>query len=251
MNSSQALCDNWDQHWTDFSAAAEVGPTTRWRSKLILQHLGIDAASAAVRMLELGSGRGEFARDFCTRYGEARFLGVELSRAGVELASKLVPEAHFVQRDLLSDAPAGDQANFGATHAICSEVLEHVDEPARLVRNATAYMAPGCRLVVTVPGGPFNAFYKHIGHRRHYAPAELQKLLEGCGFAVETCYGAGFPFFNLYRLMLTARGEKLIQDVSGPPSQIVRMGTAVFDALFRLNFGRGGWQTVAVARYRP
>jgi hypothetical protein len=80
----------------------------------------------------------------------------------------------------------------------------------------------------------------------------LRKLLKSCGFEVEICYGAGFPFFNLYRLLLTMRGDRLIGDVSGPPSLVVRLGTAVFDRLFRLNFiRRWGWQTVAVARYRP
>jgi len=68
----------------------------------------------------------------------------------------------------------------------------------------------------------------------------------------QTTGGEGFPFFNLYRLLLTLRGEKLIGDVSGPPSPLVKFGTAIFDRLFQLNFGRRwGWQTVAVARYRP
>ncbi len=31
------------------------------------------------------------------------------------------------------------------------------------------YLAPGCRLVVTVPGGPRSAFDRHIGHRRHFS----------------------------------------------------------------------------------
>jgi hypothetical protein len=156
-----------------------------------------------------------------------------------------------VQRDLLKPSTPDESLEFCATHAICSEVLEHVDEPGLLLRGATDYMGPGCRLVITVPGGPFNAFYTHIGHRRHYGPVALKKLLESCGFDVETCYGVGFPFYNLFRLMLTWRGETLIQDVSGPPSFLVRLGAAVFDTLFRLNFGRRGWQTVAVARYRP
>jgi SAM-dependent methyltransferase len=248
---SQELCDNWDQHWTDFSESSEMGPTTRWRCKLILDLLDVSSDGAAVRMLEVGSGKGEFADKFCGRYPDADFLGIELSRKGVDLASRRVRTATFLQRDLLKPPEDGQGLQFGATHAICSEVLEHLSDPALLLRNATAYMAPGCRLIVTVPGGPFNDFYTHIGHRRHYRPAELKKLLQACGFQVETCYGAGFPFFNLYRLMLRWRGQKLIADVSGPPSRIVRVGTAVFDALFRLSFGRGGWQTVAVARYCP
>lgn len=248
----QAICDNWDRHWTDFSDAAGMGPTTRWRSRIVLELLSIPEDEGAVRILEIGSGRGEFAEAFVGRYPRAAFLGVELSATGVELASKRVRGAQFVQRDLLTPAEQNHTAGFQATHALCSEVLEHVDDPAMLLHHATEYMAPGCRLVVTLPGGPLNAFYRHIGHRSHYAPAELRNLLERCGFEVELCYGAGFPFFNLYRVLLTMRGEKLIGDVSGPPGALVQFGTAVFDRLFHLNFGhRWGWQTLAVARYRP
>ena len=248
----QAICDDWDRHWTDINQASEMGPTTRWRSRIVLELLGVSRDDEAVRMLEIGSGRGEFAEKFVGTYPSAAFLGVELSATGVELASRRVRGAQFVQRDLLAPAREDQAAGFHATHALCSEVLEHVDNPALLLRHAAEYMAPGCRVTVTLPGGPWNAFYRHLGHRRHYTPGELQKLLESCGFEVETCGGVGFPFFNLYRLLLTARGEKLIGDVSGPPGLIVRLGSAVFDRLFHLNFGRRwGWQTVAVARYRP
>jgi len=248
----QAICDNWDRHWTDFSEASQMGPTTRWRSRIVLELLGIPEDEGAARMLEIGSGRGEFAEAFAGRYPRAAFLGVELSATGVELASTRVCGAQFVQRDLLAPAQPNHTAGFHATHALCYEVLEHVDDPALLMHHAAEYMEPGCRLVVTLPGGPWNAFYRHIGHRRHYTPGELRKLLEGCGFEVEMCRGEGFPFFNLYRLLLTLRGEKLIADVSGPPGPLVQLGSAIFDRLFRLNFGRRwGWQTVAVARYRP
>jgi trans-aconitate methyltransferase len=114
----------------------------------------------------------------------AQFLGLELSRTGVDTASRRVPAARFLQRDLLSPARPGDGLDFLATHALCSDVLEHLDDPGLLLRNAAAYMAPGCKLVATVPGGWYSAFYDHIGHRRHYSPAQLTGLLESAGFAV-------------------------------------------------------------------
>jgi SAM-dependent methyltransferase len=201
-------------------------------------------------MLDIGSGTGAFAETFCARYPMARFHGLELSRTGTELGARRVPPAEFEQRNLMAPCTSG-AVRFGATHAICSEVLEHLDNPAVLLRNAAAYMAPGCRVVVTVPGGRPNAFDRHIGHRRHYSGPELGQLLESAGFEVELATGTGFPFFNLYRLLTTWRGERLKQDISGPPSLLVRAGTAVFNPLFRLNSMGAGWQTVAVARYRP
>ena len=137
----------------------------------------------------------------------AQFLGLELSHTGVEIATRRVPAARFLPRDLLARATPDDGVDFRATHALCSDVLEHLDDPALLLRHAAAYMAPGCKLVVTVPGGWYSAFYGHIGHRRHYTPAELSDLLENAGFAVERVCAAGFPFFNIYRMLVTLRGR--------------------------------------------
>jgi SAM-dependent methyltransferase len=247
--------DDWDRHWLDFSAAAELSPATRYRRGLALRLLGKGSRNAAVRMLEIGSGAGQFAEAFLAQAPDAQFLGLELSRAGVQMAASRVPGARFLQRDLLTpagaDASLPDGLDFRATQALCSDVLEHLDDPVLLLRHAAAYMAPGCQLVVTVPGGWYSAFYRHIGHRRHYTPAQLGGLLESAGFAVVRTYGAGFPFFNLYRMLVTLRGTELIAEAARPPSLLMRATAAVFQALFHLNLMRPwGWQTVAVARYR-
>jgi SAM-dependent methyltransferase len=243
--------DDWDRHWLDFSAAAELSPATRYRRRLALRLLAEDRRNTSVRMLEIGSGAGQFAAEFLTAAPHAQFLGLELSHTGVDIATRRVPAARFLPRDLLARATPDDGVDFRATHALCSDVLEHLDDPALLLRHATAYMAPGCKLVVTVPGGWYSAFYGHIGHRRHYTPAELSDLLESAGFAVERVCAAGFPFFNIYRMLVTLRGQELIAEAARAPSLLMRASGAIFDALFRLNMMHPwGWQTVAVARYR-
>jgi SAM-dependent methyltransferase len=243
--------DDWDRHWLDFSATAELSPATRYRRRLAFRLVGIRWPDPSVRMLEIGSGAGQFAEEFLARAPRARFLGLELSRTGVEIAARRAPAARFLQRDLLAPLVACDSPDFGATHALCSDVLEHLDDPGLLLRHAAAYMAPGCRLVVTVPGGWCSAFYRHIGHRRHYTPAQLTELLESAGFAVQLASGAGFPFFNLYRMLVTLRGPEMIAAAARAPSRPMRLAGAIFDALFRLNLTHPwGWQTVAVARYR-
>ena len=108
---------------------------------------------------------------------------------------------------------------FHATHAVCSEVLEHLDEPVKLLKNARRYMGPGCKLAVTVPGGKSNAFGLYIGHRKDYTWQDPKGVLTDAGFDVSLATGIGWPFFfNLYR-MLTARDAKLKQDVIGKPSR--------------------------------
>jgi SAM-dependent methyltransferase len=200
------------------------------------------------RILDIGSGTGALAADLRRRFPTADIVGVELSREGVERARIAVPSATFVQRDLLNDSEVEPRLRGWATAAVCSEVLEHVDEPERQLRGVTPYLEPGCRLVVTVPGGPMSAFDRSIGHRRHFTPQVLSQLLRESGFHVERSQRAGFPFFNLYRLVVIARGRRLMRD-AGRGSATAGAAMSAFDRLFRLNVDRSpfGWQIVAVA----
>jgi hypothetical protein len=119
-----------------------------------------------------------------------------------------------------------------------------------LLTNAKALLSPGSRIVVTVPGGPISSFDRYIGHRRHYTRRDLEHLLHETGFRVERCDAEGFPIFNAYRLMVIARGRKLIEDAAGgrvPSSAVARATASLFDALFRVSppTSRWGWQLVA------
>lgn len=249
-----AAVDDWDRHWSDYAQSAKSNPAQQYRKRLLFSLLNLGAAEA--RVLDIGSGQGDFAFDLQRRYSEAKLLGLELSATGVEIARKRIPSGTFLQRNLLAPL-APDEAHGGwATHAVCSEVLEHVDDPAALLRNAAHYMDPNCRLVVTVPGGPMSAFDRHIGHRVHYTPESLRALLESAGFEVKLSAGAGYPFFNLYRKAVILRGERLIEDVAqgsgAATSLLARAVTAVFDVLLHWNWGGGnkGWQMIAVAQPR-
>jgi SAM-dependent methyltransferase len=243
--------DDWDEHWHDFAEAAARNPAQEYRRRLVLAALA--EHPPVRRLLDIGAGTGDLAAALRRSFPTAEILGMDVSRSGLAAAREKVPDAVFLQRDLLNEQPEPDPHRGWATHAVCSEVLEHVAEPERLIRNASAYLAPGSMLVVTVPGGPVSAFDRHIGHRRHYTPDELRRLLADAGLVVERAAGAGFPFFNLYRLVVIARGERLAAEASRPaPSGLARCVMAVFRVLFRLNLAgtRLGWQTFAVAR-RP
>ena len=243
--------DDWDRLWDMYAAAAERNPAQRYRRRLALALLAREGAPR--RLLDIGSGQGDLLLAAAARWPEAELLGVEPSAVGVAQAGAKVPAARFLQSDL-QDAEAIPQERHGwATHAVCSEVLEHVDDPVGLLAVARALMAPGCRLVVTVPGGRMSAFDRHIGHRRHYTPTQLASDLRAAGFGLRLAAGAGFPFFNLYRALVIMRGERLAEDLAtgGPsgPAAAARAAMLAFRPLMAFNLPRSRWgrQIVAVA----
>jgi len=246
--------DDWDQHWQQYSDTAEQNPAQNYRRELIVSLLGVSGSGMGARIIDIGSGQGDMAAAIRARFPSAEILGIELAQSGVEISRRKVPTARFVQRNLLDDTQPPEELRGWATHAVCSEVVEHLDDPVVLLRNARAYMNEHCCLVVTAPGGPMSAFDKHIGHRKHWRPREIENLLREAGYTPEHVSGAGFPFFNLYRCLVILRGKRLINDVSAGPATRVswaaRAAMGVFHLLIRLNLNssRWGWQMVAKAR---
>ena len=252
--------DDWDSHWSTFDALSQANPAVHWRHRVLLKLLGLDqpAVPRDMRVLDIGSGPGDFAAKALSRHPGLPFLGLELSQTGCDIATKRAPGGVFLATDLMQK-PAPQPENQGwATHAVCTEVLEHVADPVALLTAAKAWMQPDCTLIVTVPGGPMSAFDKHIGHHRHYTPALLRETLEQAGFDVSFAGGAGFPFFNLYRHLVVAQGEqavKQLEDNNASLSLPARIALKTFDMLFRVNLPvrsglgqRYGYQMVAIAR---
>jgi 2-polyprenyl-3-methyl-5-hydroxy-6-metoxy-1,4-benzoquinol methylase len=242
--------DDWDQHWIGMADSASRNPAQAMRRRLVR---GLLSAGPGARILDVGCGQGDLVAELRRHHPSAELRGIDYSQYGVDVASAKVPGARFEQCDLLQPGDPGREMAAWATHAVCSEVLEHVDEPEVLLVNAKAYLAPGCRLVVTVPGGPMSAFDRHIGHRRHFTPASLRATLAAAGYEVQRVSGAGFPFFNLYRMTVILRGERMVGDAGGTgassPSLAARTAMAAFRPLLAVPVPRNrlGWQVVGVA----
>jgi cyclopropane fatty-acyl-phospholipid synthase-like methyltransferase len=245
--------DDWDEHWDRYAAAAALNPAQRMRHDAIVRILKT-APHPVQRLLDVGSGQGDFlSRAVAERIARV-YAGFEMSESGISISKTKVPGAEFVRVDLF--APPADAARFAgwADAAVCSDVIEHVDDPVGFLRNLRTYLAPGALLALTVPGGPMSTFDHHIGHRRHYTKRLAREVLEDAGFMVDTVMRAGFPFFNLYRLVVIARGARLIEDVESDGERaaggLARLVMALFRVLFRFNLkdSTAGWQIVAVAR---
>jgi SAM-dependent methyltransferase len=236
--------DDWDDHWEHYAAAAKYSPTQIYRRWLTLRLL--ERRGTPNRLVDFGSGPGDLLDDATQRWPGAELLGLELSATGIDLAKDKVPRADFVQANLESDHTPDERFVGWGTHAACSEVLEHVDDPVALLRNARSYLQPGARLVVTVPGGAMSAFDRHIGHRRHYTPELLEQTFLDAGLDSVMVGGAGFPFFNFYRWFVVTRGEKVIDDVfasGGKLTVSARLAMLAFRPLLAVSLPRTPWGT--------
>ena len=248
--------DDWDTHWSDLNEEAEINPAQIYRHKLLVT-LIIDLMRDRPEIntiIDFGSGQGDFLATLVPRIQNCQVFGFELSRVGVEISRIKTPAASFFQHNMLLDAPEISQLRNKGDLCVCSEVLEHLDEPHIFLRNARHYVADQGFLIATVPSGPMNAFERSIGHRQHFTRESISSLIQSAGFDVIEVWQAGFPFFNLYKIAGVVRGDKVRADAEGVggggSTQPLRLALGLFSFLFRFNLvnTRYGWQLVVIAR---
>ncbi len=246
--------DDWEAHWDLYAESAGENPAQGMRHDIVARLLGDAGANRDARIFDLGSGQGDLLQKLASLFPNATLLGAELSESGVSISRRKVPKATFFVANIFQP-PAGLNDFVGwATHAVCSEVLEHVDDPVSFLKQARNYLASEARLIVTVPGGPMSAFDRHIGHRQHFDRRKIRTILEQAEYAVDRVYLAGFPFFNLFRLLVIARGAVLARDIEmqsrGISASLASFMMKFFRLLFHGNLSDSpfGWQVVAVAR---
>ncbi|MEI6515543.1 MAG: class I SAM-dependent methyltransferase [bacterium] len=257
--------DNWEAHWSQLGSITEENPADRYRYDLVIDQLQISGDGAGTRILDIGCGEGTLLAAIAARFSKASIKGFDTSVVGVERASKKTPRAQIIVFDLFKDDVEKVVGLKGwATHAVCSEVIEHLDEPVQFLKQTKSLLATDGVFVATVPGGPLSEFHRYMGHRTHFTEAAIRSCFTSAGFAVESVLRAGFPFFNIYRIGTQLRGKKLIDDLglnqsdaslSLPASaqkrpRNLRIALGILKPVFKLNLrnSRWGWQLVVRSR---
>jgi len=162
----------------------------------------VDAHGSSGRILEVGCGEGVVIEYLAGRRPGGRLDGVELDAAALARARLRCPGAALVQADVY-DLPFASRSY---DLVLCLEVLEHLAEPARALRELRRVSGRGCLL--SVPHEPYfrlgNVLRgKNLGrlgdpsdHRQHWGAGEFAAFCRR-ELSVRTATGA-FPWLIVY-----------------------------------------------------
>ena len=104
------------------------------------------------RILEIGVGHGLFAELIDLSNSSSSYIGVDISQSSIDLAAAIAKESRgnsLIQFTLADATKENSLPKQWATFAICCEVLEHVDEPIKLLNNIRLSMQNDCILFLT------------------------------------------------------------------------------------------------------
>ena len=127
-------------------------------------------------LLDVGCGRGEHLREF-EKLGY-QVKGVDLSKEAQELLADLEIAIVDIEKELL---PYGD----GSFDVVFSKsLIEHLNNPENLIREAYRVLKPGGRLITMTPDweSVYKIFYEDYTHRTPFTKESLYDIQRVIGF---------------------------------------------------------------------
>jgi SAM-dependent methyltransferase len=131
---------------------------------------------AGSRVLDIGCGIG-YGAHLMTTHGHS-VVGIDRSEEAIQYGNQHYPGGNLYIGDLEAGI-ALHGAPFDA--AVCFEIVEHLKDPAPMLRELTRHAT---RLLVSVPSELYFPFTGQKFHHRHYRVADLKELLSSTGWTV-------------------------------------------------------------------
>lgn len=138
-------------HWDDyFGGLMRMNAYTRARYDIVVQCVRAMQAGAGSRVVEIGCGDGALSGVLRTRLG-IKVAGVDTSEKGIALAMQMFSDRGLAGEFRVVNGYDTGFADASIDIAVCSDVIEHVDDPTAMLREIMRILVPGGHLVITTP----------------------------------------------------------------------------------------------------
>jgi SAM-dependent methyltransferase len=148
----------------------------------------LDSFSGYLRapLLEIGVGHGSYA-DVLRRYGD--YCGVDVDSTSVEEARRRFPSLDFFVVDITSPEFVSLSGERRIKTIVCLNVIEHIEDDARAIKNLARALQPGGHLLIIVPALEllFNDLDRLAGHHRRYSRDQVRSHMIDADLEVVRC----------------------------------------------------------------
>jgi SAM-dependent methyltransferase len=174
--------------------AAAVRPKPWYMNGLKVRYLFDDLSTVRGRVLDVGCGAGSVAKAVKRERPDLAVSGCDLSESALEVAGA-DPEGVDFRLATAERLPFGDgELDF----VWIFDVLEHVDDPERVLREVARVLKPGGGFHIVLPlegqprtlyrlvgcGTRWTAKVRHGGHIQIFSAARFSAMASACGLPV-------------------------------------------------------------------
>jgi 2-polyprenyl-3-methyl-5-hydroxy-6-metoxy-1,4-benzoquinol methylase len=233
----------WESYWLQVQS---IGPLTHTRYRL-LKALLPKRFARPPRVLDVGCGPGHFLQMLLREIPGAAAYGMEPSASAIAAAPNGIRE-RIMCGDIVRDGNSLGPEPFDLI--ICSEVLEHVENPANVVDAIVRLAASDALILFSVPAGMkhWSAQDEQAGHLRRFDLDEFRKMIESAGLEIRQIYTWGGPISWLYNHAINRVGARNAAGAANSGIGRLAAGAATillrFDDLF---VGKGRFQLICSA----
>jgi SAM-dependent methyltransferase len=235
MATSNTAVD-YDRAWSQWGDMIRYSPAPWHRRRLILElaeGLRFDS------VLDIGCGNAEVLQAFQRRHPGVRLVGADVSAKVIADDAAQFPEMAFHRLDLGQET-LPERCDL----VVSTEVVEHIPDWRRALRNLRGMTRDGGHLILTVPTGKLFPIDEMVGHCRHFDADELVAGLRAAGFAPDRVWQWGFPFHTLYKSLINVAPERTMKSFAGNayglPQKLLAslIGAVFFMNIRHSRFGR-------------
>jgi len=152
-------------------------------------------------ILDVGCGEGIALEKLVKMYPDRQVLGIDLEHENIEICRSFGLTA--VYSDVTSLALPSSRFDF----CMMIDILEHLTEPDKAVREIYRILKPGGRLAVVIPNDRnfflsrlallmFKEAFYEVGHQKQWKPREVVSLLTDAGFGIAARKSLPFLFWQ-------------------------------------------------------
>lgn len=204
----EALASRWWDRNSEFKPLHDINP-------LRMQFIDAQVNLAEVKVLDVGCGGGILSEAMAHR--GAQVTGIDMGEAPLAVA-----RLHLLESELAIDYQQANAEEFAQAHAAefqvvtCLEMLEHVPDPASVLKACYDMLTPGGHLFAsTINRNPKSYLFAILGaeyllrllprgthdYSKFIKPSEMSAMARSAGFELDKMTGMTYnPFTRKYKL---------------------------------------------------